>query len=145
MSLPQSRARAIAGVKANFKASHKGDLSCRFCSTGYTETQEHLEVCGGTEYKRRGLDMLVRQGVLTFWTRMTANWRRWPRPSGRELNTYPTSEEDNCCCDWEVRQLDVPCGIIVFLVHVVDLADNKHKYKVSSSYFLQTLSIIEIK
>ena len=63
MSLPQSRVwigyrvRAIAGVKANFKASFRDDLSCRFCNAGSTETQEHLEVCGGTEYGRKGLDM----------------------------------------------------------------------------------------
>ena len=50
------RARAIAGVKANFKQSHS-DLSYRFCSTGSPESQEHLEICGGTEYERRGLDV----------------------------------------------------------------------------------------
>ena len=56
LSLPQTRiwiryrARAIAGVKANFKQSH-GDLSCRFCSTGSPENQEHLEICGGTSMR----------------------------------------------------------------------------------------------
>ena len=76
LSLPQTRiwiryrARAIAGVKANFKQSH-GDLSCRFCSTGSPENQEHLEICGGTEYERRGLDMSRWRGILTFWRRMT--------------------------------------------------------------------------
>ena len=82
MSLPQSRiwfryrARAIAGVKANFKASFKGDLRCRFCKSGSTETQEHLEVCGGTEYERRGLEMSEWRGVLIFWTRMTAKFAK---------------------------------------------------------------------
>ena len=76
LSLPQTRiwiryrARAIAGVKANFKQSHR-DLSCRFCSTGSPENQEHLEICGGTEYERRGLDMSRWRGILTFWRRMT--------------------------------------------------------------------------
>ena len=48
-----------------------GDLSCRFCSTGSPENQEHLEICGGTEYERRGLDMSRWRGILTFWRRMT--------------------------------------------------------------------------
>jgi len=76
LSLPQTRIwiryrdRAIAGVKANFKQSHS-DLTCRFCSTGSPENQEHLEICGGTDYERRGLDMSRRRGILTFWRRMT--------------------------------------------------------------------------
>ena len=76
LSLPQTRiwiryrARSIAGVKANNKQSHS-DLSCRFCSTGSPENQEHLEICGGTEYERRGLDMSRWRGILTFWRRMT--------------------------------------------------------------------------
>ena len=62
------RARCIAGVKANAKRSH-ADLSCRFCDSGSTEDQEHLEVCDGMSYERRGLDMQRRWGKLQFWRR----------------------------------------------------------------------------
>ena len=50
LSLPQTRiwiryrARAIAGVKANFKQSHR-DLSCIFCSSGSPKNEENLEIC----------------------------------------------------------------------------------------------------
>ena len=62
------RARCIAGVKANAKRSH-ADLSCRFCVSGPTEDQEHLESCDGLEFERRGLDMQRRWGKLQFWRR----------------------------------------------------------------------------
>jgi len=32
--------------------------------------QEHLEICEGTEYERRGLDMGTWRGLLDFWRRM---------------------------------------------------------------------------
>ena len=92
MSLQESRVwiryrgRVIAGVKANFKNS--SDLSCRFCQNEAQddpadaqdssdvqnqpdETQEHLEICEGTENERRRLDMSHRQGILRFWRRMS--------------------------------------------------------------------------
>ena len=62
MPLPQTRiwiryrARAIAGVKANCKQSHR-DLSCRFCSTGSPVKPDHLKIYEGMEYDRRGLNM----------------------------------------------------------------------------------------
>ena len=62
------RARCIAGVKANAKRSH-ADLSCRFCDSGSTEDQEHLELCDGLMHERRGLDMQRRWGKLQFWRR----------------------------------------------------------------------------
>ena len=33
--------------------------------------QEHLEICEGTGYERRGLDMSGWRGILDFWRRMT--------------------------------------------------------------------------
>ena len=68
------RARCIPKVKVNVKGSHK-DLRCRFCSSGELESQEHLEVCEGTERERRGLPG-VSEGrgdwreLLNFWRRM---------------------------------------------------------------------------
>ena len=63
------RARMIKGVKYNIKRSYK-DLSCRFCNTGGEETQEHLEVCVGCEFERRGLQLSVRSDKVKFWFRM---------------------------------------------------------------------------
>ena len=33
-------------------------------------SQEHLEICEGTEHERRGLDMGTWRGLLDFWRRM---------------------------------------------------------------------------
>ena len=59
----------LKGVKYNIKRSYK-DLSCRFCKSGGEETQEHLEVCVGCEFERRGLEMSVRSDKVKFWLRM---------------------------------------------------------------------------
>ena len=63
------RVRMIKGVKYNIKRSYK-DLSCRFCQSGEEETQEHLEVCVGCDFERRGLKMSVRSDIVKFWLRM---------------------------------------------------------------------------
>ena len=64
------RARAIAGVKGNFKHSHVNNIGCRFCSIGTDETQDHLELCTGMRQERRGLDMNEERGLLDFWRRV---------------------------------------------------------------------------
>ena len=69
------RARCIPEVKVNVKGSHKGNLKCRFCTSNESESQEHLEVCEGTERERRGLpDIMEGRGdwreLLKFWGRM---------------------------------------------------------------------------
>ena len=63
------RARMLKGVKYNIKRSYK-DLSCSFCQSGEEETQEHLEVCVGCDFERRGLKMSVRSDIVKFWIRM---------------------------------------------------------------------------
>ena len=45
-------------------------ISCRFCQSGEEETQEHLEVCVGCDFERRGLKMSVRSDIVKFWLRM---------------------------------------------------------------------------
>ena len=65
------RARSLANVKMNAKKSWKDNLTCRYCATGAQESQEHLEVCNGTEFERRGLGMESFMGKVTFWRRMT--------------------------------------------------------------------------
>ena len=76
MSLPKVRvwiryrARATAGVKGNFRHSHVNNMSCRLCSQDSDETQEHLQLCEGTRFERRGLDLTDWRGLLDFWRRM---------------------------------------------------------------------------
>ena len=85
MSLTRSRiwirhrARMLKGVKYNIKRSYK-DLSCRFCQSGGEETQEHLEVCVGCEFERRGLKMSVRSDSEIFGS----EWRR--KNDGKETS-----------------------------------------------------------
>ena len=38
--------------------------ACRLCSEGSEETQEHLQLCRGTLFERRGLDMSKRSGGI---------------------------------------------------------------------------------
>ena len=74
MSLPRVWirfwARAIAGVKGNFRHSHENNMGCRLCSQDSDETQEHLQLCEGTKFERRGLDLSDLRGLLDFWRRM---------------------------------------------------------------------------
>ena len=39
-------------------------MQCRLCSEGSEETQEHLQLCSGTFFERRGLDMSKRSGGI---------------------------------------------------------------------------------
>ena len=79
LTLPMSRiwiryrARAIKGVKVNFKSSFREYLRCRLCTANKNESQEHLEKCEGTAFERRGLRGLEVghwRDVLLFWRRM---------------------------------------------------------------------------
>ena len=65
------RARAIAGVKGNFRHSYVNNMDCRLCSEKSDETQEHLQLCEGTRFERRGPDLEDWRGLLDFWRRMT--------------------------------------------------------------------------
>ena len=61
------RARAIAGVKGNFRHSYYvNDMECRFCAQGSDKTKEHLQLCAGTSFERRGLDLTDKRGLLDF-------------------------------------------------------------------------------
>ena len=82
LSLPNARvyiryrARSLANVKLNAKRSWKENLTCRCCDSDVQESQEHLEVCRGTEFERRGLGMEGFMGKVTFWRRMTVKMRQ---------------------------------------------------------------------
>ena len=46
-------------------------LTCRFCKNDLPETQEHLEICDGTKFERRGVKVSEAMGRVIFWRRMT--------------------------------------------------------------------------
>ena len=51
-------------VKINQKGKKSSEgLTCRFCENNLPETQEHLEICDGTKFERRGVRVSeVREG-----------------------------------------------------------------------------------
>ena len=90
MTLPNSRmwmrvrARSTKGVKVNNKRSFT-NLLCRFCDNGAEETQEHLKVCTGCEYERRGKKMSEWTGKVIFWRRVTAKIVAWGKGDSDRL------------------------------------------------------------
>ena len=42
----------------------------RFCTNDLPETQEHLEICDGTKFERRGVRVSEVMGIVIFWRRM---------------------------------------------------------------------------
>ena len=58
-------------VKMNQKGKRPSEsLTCRFCANDLPETQEHLEICEGTEFERRGVRISEVMGRVIFWRRM---------------------------------------------------------------------------
>ena len=58
-------------VKMNQKGNKPSEsLTCRFCADNVQETQEHLEMCTGTEFERRGVRISEVMGRVIFWRRM---------------------------------------------------------------------------
>ena len=65
------RSRCIALVKMNQKGNKPSEsLTCRFCANNLPETQEHLEMCEGTKFERRGVRISEVMGRVIFWRRM---------------------------------------------------------------------------
>ena len=65
------RSRCIALVKMNQKGNKPSEsLTCRFCADNVQESQEHLEMCTGTEFERRGVRISEVMGRVIFWRRM---------------------------------------------------------------------------
>ena len=46
-------------------------MECRHCTTGDSETQDHLEKCTFFSKHRDGLDLTTRMHKLIFWRRVT--------------------------------------------------------------------------
>ena len=55
-----AKLKIVTGLSARLQPSQKGkktseSLTCRFCKNDLPETQEHLEICDGTKFERRGV------------------------------------------------------------------------------------------
>ena len=93
------RARAIKGVKYNTKTSNLDNLTCRFCRTGDTETQEHLELCDGNENERRKLSQNFHQNwaqLLTFWSRMSIKLAKHDKDKDENVNDSSNNTVPSC-------------------------------------------------
>ena len=65
------------GTKDDNNIGKRDDMICRCCDSGEEETQEHPEVCAGTENERRGLEDWDKwQTRVTFWKRMTKKFEK---------------------------------------------------------------------
>ena len=91
------RSRSTAMVKMNQKGKISYEcLTCRFCNSNVLETQEHLEICEGTKFERRGLRLGDVMGRVTFWRRMTvkmtqmATVSRFPSSARSDVIKYQT-------------------------------------------------------
>ena len=76
------------------KKSSEG-LTCRFCGNNLPETQEHLEICDGTKFERRGVRVSEVMGRVIFWRRMTQKMTQ----KTATVTSIP-----------EVHLPDAPCG-----------------------------------
>ena len=66
------RSRSTAMVKMNQKGKRSYECpTCRFCNSNVLETQEHLEICEGTKFERRGLRLSDVMGRVIYWRKMT--------------------------------------------------------------------------
>ena len=94
------RSRCIAMVRMNQKGKKPFEsLTCRFCTNGVPETQEHLEICDGTKFERRGLRVSDVMGRVTFWRRMTQKMTEKKNEKTATVTSSP-----------EVHLPDAPCG-----------------------------------
>ena len=62
------RARAIAGVKGNFRHSYVNDMACRFCAQGSEKLKNIYSFVD--EQVLRGGDWMYLTRLLDFWRRM---------------------------------------------------------------------------
>ena len=90
------RSMCIAMVKMNQKGNKASEsLTCRFCANDLPETQEHLEICDGTKFERRGVRVSEVMGRVIFWRRMTQKMTQ----KTATVTSIP-----------EVHLPDAPCG-----------------------------------
>ena len=94
------RSRCIAMVRMNQKGKKPYEsLTCRFCTNNVPETQEHLEICDGTKFERRGLRVSEVMGRVIFWRRMTQKMTEKMNEKTATVTSRP-----------EVHLPDAPCG-----------------------------------
>ena len=89
------RSRCIALVKMNQKGNKPSEsLTCRLCANNLPGTQEHLEMCEGTKFERRGVRINEVMGRVIFWRRMMKNM----------------TQKTATVTSTEVHLPDAPCG-----------------------------------
>ena len=64
------KSKMVQSIKMNFKASYKGNLSCKKCEAGIDETQFHAMICDGWKTQREGLDLSQLSDMVIFFTRL---------------------------------------------------------------------------
>ena len=86
-------------VKMNQKGKKPSEsLTCRFCANDLPETQEHLEICEGTKFERRGVRISEVMGRVIFWRRIT------------QKMTQKMTQKTATVTSPEVHLPDAPCG-----------------------------------
>ena len=94
--------------------------SCDFCSGNEEMSQNHVEICGGTWFERRGLDMSTRKGLLDFWRRMTSRLARRPAAvtHGGSSTGDPTWYKTVICSIsfWSCRFTNKPISTSITLI-----------------------------
>ena len=87
------RSKMTIRVKGNRTSAFRDNMDCRHCDTKEEETQEHLEVCKGTEDLRQDIDMNlnIEHDKMVFWKKLTRRLSKIIKIVGR------TTGVKSCC------------------------------------------------
>ena len=62
-------------------------MTCRYCSTGEDETQEHMENCEFSSEIRKGLNIVKERDLIIMWRKLnTKLYKVYNKVSSREEN-----------------------------------------------------------
>ena len=93
MNLPDARTwfryrcKITKYIKGNMSSMYRENMSCRYCSTGEEETQEHMETCESTTELREGLNLKIEREHIILW-------RKINRKLFKEYNDVSTIEAE---------------------------------------------------
>ena len=93
MNLPDARTyfrvrcKITNYIKGNRSSLHRNNMSCRYCSTGEDETQEHMENCEFSSEIRKGLNLVKERDLIIMWRKLnTKLYKVYNKVSSREEN-----------------------------------------------------------
>ena len=93
MNLPDARTyfrvrcKITNYIKGNRSSLHRNNMSCRYCSTGEDETQEHMENCEFSSEIRKGLNLAKERDLIIMWRKLnTKLYKVYNKVSSREEN-----------------------------------------------------------